>query len=278
MLPINKNKTIIDSNNSVVKLTELIRYRELFYIFSWRDITVRYKQTIIGVVWALLKPILTMIIFTIVFSKIANIKNYSNFSYPLVVFAGLLPWNFFSNAFSSGSDSLISNANLLTKVYFPRIILPISAVLTNIIDLLISFFVLFFLYLYFGNYPSIKIFALPFFIFLLLVFTLSLSIFFSALNVKYRDFKHVIPFVLQLGIYISPIGFESFIIPSELRFIYYLNPLVAIIDGFRWCLLDLNYPSPFNYYFLESCSVILILLFLSLKYFNKVENKLSDII
>lgn len=278
MLPINKNTTIIDSSNSVVNLTELIRYRELFYIFSWRDITVRYKQTIIGVVWALLKPILTMIIFTIVFSKIANIKSNSNFSYPLVVFAGLLPWNFFSNAFSSGSDSLISNANLLTKVYFPRIILPVSSVLTNIIDLLISFIVLFFLYLYFGNYPSIKIFALPFFIFLLFVFTLSLSLFFSALNVKYRDVKHVIPFVLQLGIYISPIGFESFIIPIELRFIYYLNPLVAIIDGFRWCLLDLNYPSPFNYYFLESCSVILILLFLSLKYFNKVENKLSDII
>jgi lipopolysaccharide transport system permease protein len=216
---------------------DLWRYRELFYILSWRDVKVRYKQTVIGLLWAFIRPLLTMIVFTVIFGRVVGMKADGNAPYAIMVFAGLLPWQFFSTAFSSASESLIANTNLLSKVYFPRLIVPTSAVITSFVDFLISLVILVMLLFFYQYAPTWKILLLPLFTLLSFIPAFGFGLYLAALNVKFRDFRYIIPFIVQIGLYISPVGFSSAVIPEKWKMLYYLNPMVGIIDGFRWCIL-----------------------------------------
>jgi lipopolysaccharide transport system permease protein len=258
---------------------DIWNYRELFYILSWRDIKVRYKQTIVGVLWSFIRPFLTMIIFTIIFNKVAGLKSSTDIPYALVVFCGLLPWNFFSTAFVNASDSLISNSNLLTKVYFPRIIVPVSAIITSFIDFLISLIILFGLMVYYKFIPSSNIFYLPLFVIFAIFQSLAFGILLASLNVQFRDFRYIIPFIVQIGLYISPIGFTSDVVSEEWKFLFYINPIVSLIDGFRWSILGGNNSFyVLGKYFLLSFSTTFIYFFISIYVFRKMEKKFADII
>jgi len=212
---------------------DLWRYRELFYMLAWRDITVRYKQTIIGVLWAVIRPLLTMIIFVVVFGKIAKLPS-EGVPYPIFVFAAMLPWTFFATAFSDASMSLVGNANLISKIYFPRLIIPAASVIVAGVDFMISFVILVALMAWYNYWPDWQILTLPLFLLLGFFAALGSGLFIASLNVKYRDFRFVVPFVVQLGLYISPVGFSTSIVPEQYRLFYYLNPMVAVVDGFRW--------------------------------------------
>ena len=252
---------------------DLWRYRELFYILSWRDIKVRYKQTVIGGAWSIIRPLLTTIIFTVVFSRIAKLNNPSLAPYSLMVFAGMLPWQFFSNALSESSNSLIGNANLITKVYFPRMIIPASSVITSMVDLGISFIIMIGMFIWFQFVPSWHIIFLPLFIILAFLCSFGIGLYITAVNVKYRDFRYIIPFVIQIGFYISPVGFSSTVIPAKWQIWYALNPMVGIIDGFRWCLLG----DPMNWTsFYVSLIIIALFLWLGIFYFRKMEKTFAD--
>ena len=252
---------------------DLWRYRELFYILSWRDIKVRYKQTVIGGAWSIIRPLLTTIIFTVVFSRIAKLNNPSLAPYSLMVFAGMLPWQFFSNALSESSNSLIGNANLITKVYFPRMIIPASSVITSMVDLGISFIIMIGMFIWFQFIPSWHIIFLPLFIILAFLCSFGIGLYITAVNVKYRDFRYIIPFVIQIGFYISPVGFSSTVIPAKWQIWYALNPMVGIIDGFRWCLLG----DPMNWTsFYVSLIIIALFLWLGIFYFRKMEKTFAD--
>jgi len=257
---------------------DLWRYRELFYILSWRDIKVRYKQTVIGVIWAFLRPLLTMLIFTIVFGKVAGMKSEGASPYAIMVFAGLLPWQFFSTAFSSASESLITNSNLISKVYFPRLIVPTSAIITSFVDFLISFGILIMLLIYYRYLPNWQILCLPFFTLLAFLQSFGFGLYLAALNVKFRDFRYVIPFVVQLGLYISPIGFSSSVIPEKWKFLYYLNPMVSVIDGFRWSIIGESAANPFTVYFALSISITILMLVYAVYKFRKMEKTFADLI
>ncbi len=217
--------------------SDLWRYRELFQVLAWRDISVRYKQTVIGVTWALLRPLLSMVVFTIVFGKLAKLESDFSSPYALIVFCGMLPWMFFSTGLSDAANSLVANSNLVSKVYFPRIIVPVAGVSVAFIDFLISFAILGALMAWFQYLPSWRLIFLPLFILLTFLAALGPSLWCSAQIIKYRDFRFVVPFVVQFGMYISPVGFVSTIVPEKWRLLYSLNPLVGIIDGFRWCIL-----------------------------------------
>src|SRR6516164_6035726 len=216
---------------------DLWRYRELFYILAWRDISVRYKQTAIGIIWAILRPFLAMVIFTVVFGRIAKMPS-DGVPYPILVFAAMLPWQFFSNSLAEASQSLVVNANLISKVYFPRLIVPAGTVITSLVDFLIS--------------------------------VVLLGLFLTALNVEFRDFRHVIPFVVQFGLFISPVGFSSSVILANWRFVYSLNPIVGVIDGFRWAICrgasDIYWPG-----FALSLTVITLFLFFGVWYLRRTE-------
>ncbi|MDB5222998.1 MAG: type transporter [Chitinophagaceae bacterium] len=252
---------------------DLWRFRELFYILSWRDIKVRYKQTFIGGAWSIIRPLLTTIIFTIVFSRIAKLQNPGAAPYALMVFAGMLPWQFFSNALSESSNSLIGNANLITKVYFPRMIIPASSVITSLVDLGISFIIMIGMYIWYHYPPSWNIIFLPVFILLAFLCSFGIGLYLTAVNVKYRDFKYIIPFIVQFGLYITPVGFSSSIIGEKWRWLYSLNPMVGIIDGFRWCLLgdQMHWNS-----FYISIIIISLFLWLGIYYFRKMERTFAD--
>ena len=274
----NKYHLIIEPGRSEKNYwMDIWRYRELFYILSWRDIKVRYKQTIIGVLWSIIRPLLTMIIFTIIFGKLAGMKSEGTAPYTILVFAGLLPWQFFSAAFSSASDSLITNSNLLTKVYFPRLIVPTSAIITSCIDFFISFIILILLMFYYRYIPNWHLFLLPFFILLVFIQSFGFGLYLAALNVKFRDFRYVIPFIVQIGAYISPVGFSSSVIPIKWKWLYYLNPMVSVIDGFRWCIIK-DSPSPFSIYFALSFFITIMILYYSIKTFRKMEKTFADLI
>jgi lipopolysaccharide transport system permease protein len=252
---------------------DLWRYRELFYILSWRDIKVRYKQTVIGGAWSIIRPLLTTIIFTVVFSRIAKLNNPSLAPYSLMVFAGMLPWQFFSNALSESSNSLIGNANLITKVYFPRMIIPASSVITSMVDLGISFIIMIGMFVWFQFVPSWHIIFLPLFIVLAFLCSFGIGLYITAVNVKYRDFRYIIPFIIQIGFYISPVGFSSAVIPAKWQIWYALNPMVGVIDGFRWCLLG----DPMNWNsFYVSIFIIALFLWLGIFYFRKMEKTFAD--
>ena len=256
---------------------DLWRYRELFLILAWRDITVRYKQTIIGVAWAILRPFLTMIVFTIIFGRIANLPSEGNAPYALLVFAGTLPWSLFATALGEASNSLIGNERLISKVYFPRLIIPSATVVTAFVDFLISLGVLALMMLYYRFAPGWNILLLPLFLLLALLASLGPGLWITALNVKYRDFRYVIPFVVQFGLYVSPVGFSSNVVPEQWRLLYSLNPMVGVIDGFRWCILGgestLYWPG-----FLLSLGVVAFFLWLGISQFRTMEKSFADLI
>ena len=256
---------------------DLWRYRELFYVLAWRDVSVRYKQTIIGLIWALIRPFLTMVVFTLVFSKVAKLPTEGAAPYALMVFAGLLPWQFFSTALSESSNSLIGNANLISKVYFPRLIVPTAAVVVSFVDFLISFIILVGVMLWYQYLPGWHILTLPFFVLMAFLASLGPGLWITALNVKYRDFRYIIPFIVQFGLYVSPVGFSSAVVPEEWRLLYSINPVVGVIDGFRWAILGgesrLYLPG-----FLLSWGLIVFFLWLGIRQFRKMEKSFADLI
>lgn len=255
---------------------DLWRYRELFLFLAWRDILVRYKQTAIGIVWALARPLLTTLVFTLVFSKLAQLPSEGG-PYPILVFAALLPWQFFSSAFSSAGDSLISNAGMISKVYFPRLVIPASAVIVNFVDFLISGVILIGLMIWYGFAPNFRLITLPLFVFMAVAAAMGAGLWIAALNVKYRDFRIIVPFVVQLGLYISPVGFSSDIVPEQWRLLYSLNPMVGVIDGFRWAILGGSTPLYWPG-FLLSIFLVLVMLLTGIAYFRKTEKTFADVI
>lgn len=256
---------------------DLWRYRELFVFLAWRDIMVRYKQTVIGVLWAVLRPLLTMIVFTVVFGKLAGLPSEGSAPYAIMVYAAMLPWQFFANSLSDASNSLIGNANLISKVYFPRLIIPSSSVITGFVDFLISGVILVVIMVWYQFVPSWRIVTLPFFIAIAFAAAMGAGLWLTALNVKYRDFRIVVPFIVQFGLYVSPVGFSSTIVPEQYRLLYSLNPMVGVIDGFRWAILggssDIYWPG-----LCLSLVTVLSLLVHGVVYFRKTEKKFSDII
>lgn len=257
---------------------DIWRYRELFYILSWRDIKVRYKQTTIGVLWAIIRPLLTMIVFTFVFGKVAKMDVHSIVPYSLIVFAGLLPWQFFSNALTESSNSLIGNERLITKVYFPRMIIPASSVITSFIDFLISFVILLVMFVVYLYMPPGRIFLMPLFWIMAFLASFGPGLYLTALNVKYRDFRYIIPFIVQFGLFISPVGYTSAQIPEKYQGWYALNPMAGVIDGFRWCIVK-DAPNPLLHYpFYISLGVTFFFVFLSIYQFRKMEKNFADLI
>ena len=255
---------------------DLWRYRELFYFLAWRDILVRYKQTAIGVLWALIRPLLTMAVFTLVFGKLAKLPS-DGVPYPILVFAAMLPWQFFANAFTEAGNSLISNANMISKVYFPRLVVPTSAVIVSFVDFLISGVILVGLMLWYGYLPDWRIALLPLFILIAFAAAMGSGLWIAALNVRYRDFRYIIPFVVQFGLYVSPVGFSSSIVPEKWRLIYSLNPMVGVIDGFRWAILGGNV-TIFWPGFLLSNTLVMLMLVTGIRYFRKTEKTFADVI
>ena len=255
---------------------DLWRYRELFYFLAKRDILVRYKQTVIGLAWSLIRPLLTMIVFVVVFGKLAKLPS-DGVPYPILVFAALLPWQFFSNAFAEAGNSVVSNANMISKIYFPRLIIPTSAVIVSFVDFLISGVILVGLMVWYGFTPDWRILTLPLFIFIAFVAAMGAGLWIAALNVKYRDFRYIIPFVVQFGLYISPVGFSSNIVPEEWRLLYSINPMVGVIDGFRWAILGGNTPLYWPG-FLLSLVLISVILVTGIYYFRKTEKTFADVI
>jgi lipopolysaccharide transport system permease protein len=255
---------------------DLWRYRDLFHVLAWRDLTVRYKQTVIGVAWALLQPLVTMIVFTVIFGGLAKFPS-AGVPYPLLVFAGTLPWQFFSNSLTSSSQSLIGNANLISKVYFPRLIIPASTVVAALVDFLISFFLMAATMVYYRFLPPVQIFVLPLFVIMGFLASLGPGLLLTALNVKYRDFRYIIPFLVTIGTYVSPVGFSSQIVAGYWRPLYYLNPMAGVIDGFRWALLG-GQNTIYLPGFSLSIAVLVFFLALGIWYFRKMERGFADII
>ena len=256
---------------------DLWAYRELFAILAWRDISVRYKQTVIGIAWAVIRPFITMVVFTIVFGRLAKLPSDGTTPYPLMVFAGMLPWYLFSTILSDASNSLIGSANLIGKVYFPRIIIPSSSAVVALVDFTINLVLLAGAMAWYGFVPSWKLVFLPGFVALAVLASLGPALLITALNVKYRDFRYIIPFIVQLGLYVSPVGFSSSVVPEQWRFWYSLNPIVGVIDGFRWCVLGgestLYLPG-----FLMSLGVVALFLWIGVAYFRRTERTFADLI
>jgi len=255
---------------------ELWYYRELFYFLAWRDILVKYKQTLLGITWAVIRPVLTMIILTIVFGKLAKLPS-NGVPYPILVFSAILPWQLFSTAFTEIGNSFIGRSNLITKIYFPRLIIPSSVIIVSLIDFTISFFILVGMMFWYGFYPEWRILTLPLFLLIACATVLGAGLWVATLNVKYRDMRIIIPFIVQFGLYISPVGFSSNIIPDKWRLLYSINPMVGVIDGFRWAILGstthIYWPS-----YLLSNSLVIILLITGLIYFRRNEKTFADII
>jgi lipopolysaccharide transport system permease protein len=251
------------------------RYRELFWFLTWRDIAVRYRQTVIGIGWAVIRPLLTMLVFTVVFGRIAGLPS-EGVPYALFVFAAMLPWQFFSTAMLDASSSLITNTNIITKIYFPRLIVPASSVLANVVDLLISALLFALLLAWYGVWPDARVLALPLFAAIAFGAALGAGLWLAALNVRYRDVRYVVPFIAQLGLYLSPVGFSSAIVPEQYRLLYSLNPLVAAIDGFRWAILGTAAPRTDT--LVAGSVVTLLLLAGGFMYFRRTERGFADVI
>jgi lipopolysaccharide transport system permease protein len=260
---------------------DLWRYRELFYILAWRDVAVRYKQTVAGAAWAVVQPFMTMVIMTVVFGKIAGLPSEAGAPYPIMVFAAILPWQFFANALSSASQSVVSNANLVSKVYFPRLIIPASPVLVSLVDLLVAGSILVCMMLWFQFWPTWRVVVLPGLVVLAVAAALGPALIIAALTVRYRDFRFIIPFVVQLGLYVSPIAYSSSVVRQkfgdQLFMLYSLNPMVGVIDGFRWALLGgestLFWPGV-----VTSVLLTALLLAIGLSYFRHTERQFADLI
>ncbi len=255
---------------------DIWQYRELFAFLSWRDILVRYKQTVIGIAWSVLRPLLTMVVFTVVFGKLAKLSS-GGAPYPIMVFAAMLPWQLFANSLSESSNSLISNTNLITKVYFPRLIVPASSVIVCLVDFAISSVMLALLMLWYGFLPGWGILTIPVFLALALFASFGFSLWLSALTTKYRDFRYIVPFIVQFGLYISPVGFSSNIVPEKWRLLYSINPMVGVIDGFRWAILggdaSIYWPG-----FVLSILLTVAVFVSGFLYFRKTERTFADFI
>lgn len=256
---------------------DLWSYRELFYFLAWRDILVRYKQTVIGVTWALVRPLVTMAVFTVVFGRLAKLPSDGAAPYAIMVFAAMLPWQFFSTSLTESSNSLITNESLISKIYFPRMIVPAGSMITSFVDFLISGALLGLLMIWYRWAPDWRILSLPIFILLALAAALGPGLWLAALNVKYRDFRYIVPFIAQFGLYLSPVGFSSQIVPEKWRLLYSLNPMVGVIDGFRWAILGgespLYWPSV-----VASAIVTSLLCMTGIWYFRRVEKHFADVI
>jgi lipopolysaccharide transport system permease protein len=256
---------------------DLWRYRELFYFLAWRDILVRYKQTAIGIAWALVRPFLTMLVFTFIFSRVAKLPAPGSVPYALLVFAAMLPWQFFSTALSEASNSLIGNSNLISKVYFPRLIVPAGSVITSFVDFLITLGLMAGMMVWYGFLPDWRLLTLPLFMALAFGSAFGAGLWLCALNVRYRDFRYIVPFIVQFGLYLSPVGFSSNIVPEGMRLIYALNPMVGVIDGFRWALLRGQSPLA-GYAIIASILVTSVLCLSGIWYFRRTEKTFADII
>lgn len=255
---------------------DLWRYRELFYFFAWKDILVRYKQTVVGIAWAVIRPLVLMLVFTVIVARVVKLPE-DGIPYQLTAFVGIIAWNFFSISLQDSATSLVGNSNLISKVYFPRLVIPTAAVITAFVDFLIALALLAILMLSFQFVPSMHVLTLPFFVALALAAAVGSGLWLSALMVRYRDIRFIIPFIVQFGLYLSPVWFKTGQIPDPWRILYSLNPVVGVIDGFRWAILggpnDIYMPG-----MLVSIGVTVLLIFTGLSYFRKSERTFADII
>lgn len=271
------SETVIDADHIQQQkhyLLDLFRYRELFYFFSWRDILVRYKQAFFGIAWAVIRPVLTMLLFTLLFSRIADLPS-QNINYSLFVLAGMLPWQLFSSSMLDAGQSLLNNSNLLSKVYFPRMIIPSAQIVVHLLDLAVGLVLLIFAAVWMGEIKGWTLAALPFFIALSFFLCAGGGLWLSALTVKYRDFRFIVPFVVQFGMFLSPVGYGSFMIQDRWIWLYMLNPMVGIIDGFRWAFFGVAYPY-FPYTVSVSLAMTALILISGYLYFRQMEQTLAD--
>jgi lipopolysaccharide transport system permease protein len=256
---------------------DLWRYRELFHVLAWRDVAIRYKQTVIGIAWSVIRPALTMVIFTVIFGRVAKLPSEGVAPYALMVFAGMLPWTLFSSALADSSNSLITNANLVGKVYFPRMILPGATIVLGLVDCGINFALLIGTMIWYHFLPGWQMLLLPILVIGAMVASVGPGLWIAAMNVKYRDFRHLIPFIVQFGLYLSPVGFSSSVIPHQWRLLYSLNPMVAVIDGFRWCILgttsQVYWPGLGT-----GVGVMLFFLWLGVRKFRQTERTFADLL
>lgn len=256
---------------------DLWHYRELFAILAWRDVSVRYKQTVIGVAWALIRPFIATVVFTIVFGHLARLPSEGEAPYPIMVFAGLMPWLLFAGVLGDASSSLLGNATLISKVYFPRLVIPTAAAVVALVDFAINLSLLALIMAWYGFLPGRQVVFLPAFVLLAILASLGPALWITALNVKYRDFRFVVPFIIQLGLYVSPVGFPSSLVPEEWRLLYSLNPMVGVIDGFRWCLLG-GYNPLYWPGFLMSLGVVAFFLWFGIRHFRATERTFADMV
>ena len=269
-LVVRKNETTLS-----LKLKELLEYHELIYFLIWRDLKVRYKQTALGVSWAVLQPFLTMVVFTIFFGNLAKVPS-DGVPYPIFSFAALLPWQLFANALSNSSNSLVNNSALITKVYFPRLIMPLSSIIGGLVDFFVAFIVLIGMMIYYGLTPSSAVFTLPLFILMALLTSFAVSLWLSALNVQYRDVRYTIPFLTQFWLFLTPIAYPTSLVPEKWRLIYGLNPMAGVVEGFRWALL--GKPSLNWYVMTASVTIVVLLLVGGFIYFRHMEKTFADIV
>lgn len=272
-----KYEFVIEANRSKLHYwKDIWTYRELFYFLAWRDILVRYKQTVLGILWSVLRPFLSMVVLTIIFGNVAKLPS-GGVPYSIMVYAAMLPWQYFSNSLAEANSSLISNSNLLTKVYFPRLIIPSTSIVVSLVDFLISMVILAVLMIYYQYSPGWEILTLPLFLILATIISLGAGYFISALNVQFRDFRYIVPFIVQFGLYISPVGFSSDVVPDKWRFLYSFNPMVGVIDGFRWAILGGNTKIYLPGFFV---SIILsfVLLYIGIRTFRKMERIFADVV
>jgi len=270
------DKVIVAGKKGQRYWADLWDFRGLFFFLVWRDILVRYKQTVFGIAWSVIRPVLTMIVFSVVFGRIAKLPD-GGTPYPILVYAAMLPWQFFSSSFTASTMSMISNVNLVSKIYFPRLIIPIATMMVSVVDFIVAFFIYVLLMFFYSISFSWRMLLLPPFLLMALLSSIGPGVLISAIATKYRDFKYIVPFITQLGLYISPVGFKSNIIPDKWRLIYSLNPLVGVIDGFRWALLGgentIYVPG-----MILSTAVIILFLIWGVRYFRRAERYFADVI
>lgn len=262
---------------SFLDFRELWIYRELVYFLTWRSLKVRYKQTVLGAVWAVLEPFLTMVVFTIFFGNLAKVGS-DNIPYPIWSYAGLLPWGLFSKALSDASRSLVANSHMITKIYFPRIILPLSSILAGLVDFAIAFVVLIGMMLFYKQFPTSAVWTLPLFLLLAMITALGVALWLSALNVKYRDVGYILPFLTQFWLFITPVVYPSSQIPEKWRLIYGLNPMTGVVEGFRWALLGINPQPTFFPMLAVSAAMAIVVLFTGILYFRRMERGFADMV
>lgn len=255
---------------------DVFHYHQLFFFLAWKEFLIRYKQTVMGVSWSVIRPLLTMFVFSFIFGNIANMPS-NGVPYHILVYSGLLPWQLFAEAFSQSANSFVGNAGLISKIYFPRIIIPASSVIVAVIDFTISFVILVFIMAFYRYVPSINIVFLPLFLLLAIYTAYSVGIFFAALNVKYRDIRYVVPFIVQFGLYVSPVGFSAKVIPAKYSLLYACNPMVGVIDSFRWAIIGNEYRLNLTH-ILISFTISTIMFVVAIKYFRKTEKTFADII